>query len=191
MKTVEIIGYKRANLGKKETKALRTEGLVPCVMYGGSEQLHFGVPIFLFRDIVYTPDAVMVDLTVDGKQYRAVLQDLQVHPVNESILHADFMELAEDKELRMDIPVRLVGTSVGVVKGGKTSIRLARLKVKALPANMPDTVDVDITELDLGRSVKVSSIPTNNFQILTPGSNPVVSVVVPRALKGATPGKPE
>ena len=165
MKSVEIIGFKRANLGKKEAKAVREEGMIPCVMYGGAEQVHFAVPTFLFRDLIYTPEACMVDLNVEGKTYKAVLQDAQFHPVNESLLHADFLELHESKEVKMDIPVR-------------------KLKVQALPANMPDFVDVEVADLDLGKSVKVSAIKQNNFKILNPGSNPVVSVIIPRALKG-------
>lgn len=184
MKSVEIIGFKRANLGKKEAKAVREEGMIPCVMYGGAEQVHFAVPTFLFRDLIYTPEACMVDLNVEGKTYKAVLQDAQFHPVNESLLHADFLELNESKEVKMEIPVRLVGTAVGVIKGGKISIRMRKLKVQALPANMPDFVDVEVADLDLGKSVKVSAIKQNNFKILNPGSNPVVSVIIPRALKG-------
>ncbi len=184
MKSVEIIGFKRANLGKKEAKAVREEGMVPCVMYGGAEQVHFAVPTFLFRDLIYTPEARMVDLNVEGKMYKAILQDAQFHPVNEVLLHADFLELNQSKEVKMEIPVRLVGTSVGVTKGGKISVRMRKLKVQALPANMPEFVDVDITTLDLGKSVKVSAIPQEGFRILNPGSNPVVSVVIPRALKG-------
>jgi large subunit ribosomal protein L25 len=184
MKTIEVIGFKRANLGKKEAKATREEGLVPCVMYGGAEQVHFAVPTFLFRDLIYTPEARMVDLNVEGKHYKAILQDAQFHPVNESLLHADFLELNDAKEVRMEIPIRMVGTSVGVVKGGKISVLMRKLKVQALPANMPDFVDVNIADLDLGKSVKVSAIPTKNYKVLNPGSNPVVSVVIPRALKG-------
>jgi len=184
MKTIEVIGFKRANLGKKEAKATREQGLVPCVMYGGTEQVHFAIPTFLFRDLVYTPEARMVDLNVEGKHYKAILQDAQYHPVNESLLHADFLELNDDKEVRMDIPIRIVGTSVGVVKGGKISIRMRKLKVQALPANMPEFVDVNVADLDLGKSVKVSAIVQTNFKILNQGSNPVVSVIIPRALKG-------
>jgi large subunit ribosomal protein L25 len=184
MKSVEVIGFKRANLGKKEAKAVREEGMVPCVMYGGAESVHFAVPTFLFRDLIYTPEARMVDLNVEGKHYKAVLQDAQFHPVNESILHADFLELNESKELKMEIPIRMVGTSIGVIKGGKIAIKMRKLKVQALPANMPEFVDVQISDLDLGKSVKVSSIATDNFKILNPKSNPVVTVVIPRALKG-------
>jgi large subunit ribosomal protein L25 len=184
MKSVEVIGYKRANLGKKESKAVREEGLVPCVMYGGAEQVHFAVPTFLFRDLIYTPEARMVNLNVEGTHYKAILQDAQFHPVNESILHADFLELNDEKELKMEIPIRMVGTSVGVIKGGKISVKMRKLRVQALPINMPDFVDVEVADLDLGKSVKVSAIATANFRILNPKSNPVVTVVIPRALKG-------
>jgi large subunit ribosomal protein L25 len=184
MKSVEVIGFKRANLGKKEAKAVRSEGMVPCVMYGGAESVHFAVPTFLFRELIYTPEARFVDLNIEGTLYKAVLQDAQFHPVNESILHADFLELNENKELKMEIPIRMIGTSLGVTKGGKIAVKVRKLKVQALPANMPDFVDVQVADLDLGKSVKVGAIATNNFKVLNPKSNPVVTVVIPRALKG-------
>lgn len=186
MKSIEIIGYKRANLGKKETKAVRAEGLVPCVMYGGAEQRHFNVPYLLFRDLVYTPNAMMVDVNIEGTTFKCILQDMQFHPVNDSILHADFLELHEDRPVRMEIPVKLNGTAIGVAKGGKLSVRLPKLKVSALPKDMPDFVDIDVTDLDLGKSVKVSSIPAEGFTILNAPSTPVAGVVIPRALRGKT-----
>ncbi len=186
MKSIEIIGYKRANLGKKETKAVRAEGLVPCVMYGGAEQRHFNVPYLLFRDLVYTPNAHMVDVNIEGSTFRCILQDMQFHPVNDTILHADFLELHDEKPVRMEIPVRLNGVATGVTKGGKISMLLPKLKVSALPKDMPDFVDIDVTELDLGKSVKVSAVPSENFTILNNPSNPVAAIVIPRALRGKT-----
>jgi large subunit ribosomal protein L25 len=183
MKQVEIIGYKRANLGKKESKDLRLEANVPCVLYGGEEQLHFHVPMFLFRDIIYTGVACTVLLNLDGKQYKCIVQEAQFHPVNDMLLHVDFLLLKEDKEVKMNIPVAFVGTSPGVVKGGKFIQKVKTLSVKALPKNLPDFINVDISALEIGKSVKVGDIKAERYTILTSKAIPVASVVTTRALK--------
>ena len=183
MKSIEIIGFKRANLGKTEAKQLREESYVPCVLYGGSEQVHFRAPMIMFRDLIYSPEVSTVELNIEGTIYKAILQDKQFHPVNEMILHADFLELRDDREVKMDIPVRFVGVSPGVLSGGKLVTKLRKLKVKALPANLPDYIDVDISDLELGRSVKVSKIQPQNYTILTNPTSPVATVAIPRALK--------
>lgn len=184
MKTVEIIGFKRANLGKKESKELRNEANVPCVLYGGKEQVHFFAPMILFRDLVYTPDAHMVDLNIEGSLHKCILQDIQFHPVSEMILHADFLELREDKPVKMDIPVKLVGNALGVQKGGKLTRKLTKLTVKALPKHMPDYIEADISSLDLGKSLRVGDVQSKNYTILNATTVTVASVVIPRALKG-------
>ncbi|WP_242922615.1 50S ribosomal protein L25/general stress protein Ctc [Pontibacter liquoris] len=185
MQTLEIIGFKRANLGKQQSKELRNESFVPGVLYGGGEQVHFYSPAILFRDLVYSPEVYEVDLNIEGTHYRAILQDVQFHPVNEVLLHVDFLQLHDDKEVRMDIPVKMVGVSPGVLAGGKLVTKLRKLKVKALPANLPDFVEVDITDLELGKSIKVSKIKTGNYEILTNPLAPVATVTIPRALKSA------
>ena len=184
MKNVEIIGYKRANLGKKESKDLRLEGNVPCVLYGGKEQVHFYSPMILFRDLVYTGDAHMVELNIEGDKYNCVLQDIQFHPVSEIILHADFLQMFEDKAVKMDIPVKFEGTAPGVIAGGRLITKLRKISVKALPANMPDFIPVDISKLALGKSVKVNEIKTENYEILNNPANTIATVEVPRALRG-------
>jgi large subunit ribosomal protein L25 len=183
MKTVEIIGYKRANLGKKDSKDLRLEASVPCVLYGGTEQLHFHVPMFLFKDVIYTHEACKVLLNFEGKQYTCIVQEAQFHPVNEMLLHVDFLELNESKPVKMNIPLSFVGTAPGVIKGGKFVQKVKTLKVKALPANLPDTIEVDISKLDLGKLVKVSEIKTEGYTILNAKSIPVATVSIPRSLK--------
>jgi large subunit ribosomal protein L25 len=188
MKTLEIIGFKRANLGKKEVKRLRNEGNVPCVVYGGKEQYHFYAPMILFKDIVYTADAHMVDVNIEGDIYNCILQDIQFHPVNEIILHADFLELQKGKELKMNIPVKLVGTAPGVMKGGKLYMKHRYLTVKALPENLPQYIDVDVSKLQLGKAVKVSDLKSKNYQILLDPIKSIVSVEVPRALRGKAEG---
>ncbi len=185
MKTLEIIGFKRANLGKQQSKELRNESFVPGVLYGNGEQVHFYAPAILFRDLIYSPEVYEVDLNVEGTHYRAVLQDAQFHPVNEMLLHVDFLQLQDDKAVKLDIPVKFVGTSPGVIAGGKLSVKLRALKVKALPANLPDYVEVDISDLELGKSIKVSKVTPDNYEILTNPNSPIATVTVPRALKSA------
>jgi len=185
MQTLEIIGFKRANLGKQQAKDLRKESYVPGVLYGGEEQVLFYAPAILFRDLVYSPQVYEVDLNIEGTHYRTVLQDTQFHPVNEMLLHVDFLLLHDDKEVKLDIPVKLVGNSPGVLAGGKLVTKLRKLKVKALPANLPDNVEVDISDLELGKSIKVNKIKTGNYQILTSSMAPVATVTIPRALKSA------
>lgn len=183
MKSVEIVGFKRANLGKTSSKELREKAEVPCVLYGGKEQVHFAVPMYLFKALVYTPDAHTVALNVEGKKYKAILQDIQFHPVNDIILHADFLELDDNKEVKIEVPVKVVGHSIGVEKGGKLNQKLRKVKIASLPANLPDFVTIDVTELDLGKTVKVSSIKAEKYRILNPPAVPVVSIEIPRALK--------
>lgn len=183
MKTLEIIGYHRANLGKKESKGLRREGSVPCVLYGGEKQVHFHSPMILFRDLVYTPDAHLVKLNVEGDEYNCILQDIQFHPVSEMILHADFLQIFDDKPVKMEIPVSFTGNSPGLQKGGKLLVKQKRLKVRALPQNLPDSIVVDVSDLDLGRSVKIKDLKPENYEILNPLANPIASVEIPRALR--------
>ena len=180
MKTIEIIGYNRANLGKKNSKKLREEGNVPCVVYGGNEQIHFHSPMILFRDLVYTPGANFVKLNIEGIEKDAILQEIQFHPVSEVILHADFLELQENKKIRMDIPVKIIGDSPGVQQGGKILIRIRKLSLMAYPKNMPSFVEVDISELQLGKSVSVETLLNDQYEILNSPLVSVVSVNVPR-----------
>jgi len=184
MKALEIIGYQRANLGKKEAKRLRAEGNVPCVLYGGDEQIHFYAPMILFRPLVYTDQAHFVTLNIEGVEKRCILQDIQFHPVNEMIMHADFLELHEGKPVKMDIPVQLNGTAVGVTKGGKLMHKRHFLRIKALPKDMPDHIEVDVTDLDFGKSVKVKDVPEGNYQVMDNQAISIAVIEVPRALRG-------
>ncbi|TRX49203.1 50S ribosomal protein L25/general stress protein Ctc [Fulvivirga sp. M361] len=186
MKTVEIIGFKRANLGKSEAKRLRADSQVPCVLYGGDEQIHFSAPMILFRELVYTDEAHFVHLNIEGKEFQAVLQDIQFHPVSEVILHVDFLQIFEGKKLKMDIPVHFEGTSPGVAKGGTLIKKRRHLRVLALPKDMPEHIVVDLGKLDFGRAVKVNEIEVSNFEILDSSIASVAVVEVPRALRGKT-----
>src|SRR6188474_3144951 len=142
MKTIEIIGYKRANLGKSDAKLIRAEGSVPCVLYGGNEQVHFYAPMILFRELVYTNEAHFVHLNIEGEEGQAILQEVQFHPVSEIILHADFLRIGEDRKIKMNIPVRFVGIAKGLSKGGTLVGKKNSLKVYAFPKDMPDHIDV-------------------------------------------------
>jgi large subunit ribosomal protein L25 len=184
MKTQEIIGFKRANLGKATVKALREDSQVPCVLYGGETQIHFSVPMILFKNLVYTPEAHIAELNIEGSIYRAILQDIQFHPVNEIILHADFLLLNENKEVKLEIPIKLVGNAPGVQKGGKLINKLRKVKIKSLPKNLPDYIEVDISGLDLGKAVRIGDIKTEGFTILNSPLVSIASVEVPRALRG-------
>ena len=180
MEIIEIIGYKRANLGKQNSKKLREEGNVPCVVYGGKEQIHFHSPMILFRDLVYTPGANFVKLNIEGIEKDAILQDIQFHPVSETILHADFLELQDDKKVKMEIPVKIIGNSPGVQQGGKILMRIRKLSLMAYPKNMPSFVEVDISELQLGKSIKVEELLNDQYDILNSPLVSVVSVNIPR-----------
>ncbi len=184
MKTVEIIGYKRANLGKTESKRLRAEGYVPSVIYGGEAQVHFYAPMILFRDLVYTDEAHFVKLNIEGDIYEAILQDIQFHPVSEIIMHTDFLQLFKGTKIKMDIPVRPVGTPVGIQQGGKLIKKLRFLTIKALPKDMPEFIEVEVENLGLGKSVKVGEVAENNFEILNSPLVTIMGIEVPRALRG-------
>lgn len=183
MKTVEIIGYQRANLGKSAAESFRKEGLVPCVLYGGGEQVHFAAPVILFRDLIYTNEAHFVHLNIEGDECDAILQEVQFHPVSEIILHADFLRISEGRKIKMEIPTRLVGKAPGVEKGGALVRKRATLKVIAFPKDMPDHIDVDCSELDFHHAVKVSDVKIPGLQFADPPQASIAVVEVPRAAK--------
>ncbi len=185
MKTIEIIGYKRANLGKSEAKKLRSEANVPCVLYGGDKQVHFYAPMILFRDLIYTQDAHFVSLNIEGEEFQAILQDIQFHPVSEIILHADFLQLFEGKKIKMDVPVKLVGQSPAVMEGGVLIHKRRKLSVLSLPKNMPSYIDCDISELVFHHSVKVKDVTSGDYEILDTKIASIAVVEIPRALKSA------
>lgn len=184
MKTTEIVGFNRENLGTKYSKLLRADGNVPSVLYGGDKVIHFHTPAYLYRELLYTPEAYIVELNVEGVEKKCVLKDAQFHPVSEELLHVDLLEIFDDKAVIMDIPVSITGKSAGVVKGGQVYLKAKTLKVKALPAKLPQTVAVDITKLDLGQSLVVREVAVDSdFEIITKPSVSIVQVIVPRALK--------
>ncbi len=191
MKTLEVIGFKRANLDSASLSELRESGNVPCVVYGPGikEQIHFYSPIILFRDLIYTPEVHLVELNIEGTIIKAVLKDAQFHPVSEMLLHADFVAYAEDKPIKFEIPVKVVGNSPGIAVGGKLEMKTRVLKVKGLANDFPDFVTVDISKLELGKSFKVEDLSVEGFEILTSPNVSIVTVGIPRALRGKKPGE--
>ena len=183
MKTVEIIGYRRANLGKAAAENDRQEGNVPCVLYGGGEQIHFSSPVILFKDLVYTNEAHFVHLNIEGDECQAILQEIQFHPVSEIILHADFLRISEERKIKMEIPTRLVGKAPGVEKGGALVRKRATLKVIAFAKDMPDHIDVDCSTLDFHHAIKVSDVKIANLEFADPPQASIAVVEVPRAAK--------
>lgn len=183
MKTVEIIGYRRANLGKTDSQRLRDEGNVPCVLYGGDNQIHFHSPMILFRDLVYTQDAKFVHVNIEGEECQAILQEVQFHPVSEVILHADFLRVSEDRKIKMSIPVRLIGQAPGVAKGGTLVRKRASLKVYGFPKDMPDHIDVEVSGLDFHHAVKIGDMNIEGLEFLDPHQATIAAVEVPRAAK--------
>ena len=183
MKTIEIIGYRRANLGKTDSQKIREEGNVPCVLYGGNEQIHFYSPVILFRDLVYTNEAHFVHLNIEGEECQAIMQEIQFHPVSEIILHVDFLRITDARKIKMDIPVRLVGQAPGVAKGGALVRKRASLKIYGFAKDMPDHIDVDCSSLDFHHAVKVGDMKMANLEFLDPKMAAIASVEVPRAAK--------
>ena len=182
MKSITIKGSERESVGKKATKALRNAGKVPCVVYGGEKPLHFSADELAFKNLVYTPNAHTVKVDLDkGEKVKAVMQDIQFHPVTDRILHIDFYQLFDDKEVTMDIPVRLQGNSPGVRNGGRLLFRNRKLTITALPDNLPDFFDVDINSLKIRDNILVESLLSDDFTILQPDSTVVVQVKTARA----------
>jgi large subunit ribosomal protein L25 len=181
MKTFDIKGTERKNVGKKSTKELRRNQMVPCVLYGGEKNIHFAVEEKAFQYLVYTPNVYIVNLDIDGKKYQAVMQDLQFHPVSDTIEHIDFLEIADDRKVNIAIPVKLNGLAEGVKQGGKLMLKLRKLKVRGLPKDFPDTLDIDVTSLVLGKSIKVGELNFKNLDLLDAKNAVVVSVKLTRS----------
>ncbi|MDR1887609.1 MAG: 50S ribosomal protein L25/general stress protein Ctc [Prevotellaceae bacterium] len=188
MKRIKLEGTERTGLGKKETKKSRNAQQVPCVLYGnGLDNLHFTVPVTGLKPIVYTPEAFLIDLDISGKKHLAVLRDMQFHPLTDEILHIDFFNVDETKPVAIDLPVVITGNSEGVKQGGKLQVLIRKLKVAALTKDLPDSLDVDITDVGLGKTIFVRDLSYPNISILTPPSSTVCRVKVTRAAREQTP----
>ena len=186
MQSVAITGTARTVLGKKAVKAVRSEGHIPCNVYGGKENIHFSAPVNDFKSLLYTPDFKVAEITVNGSVHKAIVKEIQAHPVTDQILHIDFVELVPEKVLKAELPLRLVGQSEGARTGGAIIQKMRRAKVKTTPENLVDVLEVDITGLELGDSARVRDIkPVDGLEVLNNPSSPVVSIEIPRALRSA------
>ena len=180
MKSITIKGSQRESVGKVATKALRNAGQVPCVIYGGDKPVHFSAEELAFKNLVYTPNVYTASIELGNEKFAAVLQDIQFHPVTDKILHVDFYQLFEDKEISMNIPVKLVGSSKGVMIGGALRHNMRKLRVKALPANLPDVIEADITELEIGNKLVVRTLKNDSYTIMHPETTVVAQVRMSR-----------
>lgn len=191
MRTFELEGKLRQNLGKKESKRLRVENQVPCVLYGQEENVHFYCDFEAVRKMIYTPHVFLVNLKVDGQDYQAIMQDVQYHPVTDMPLHIDFLKTYDDKPVKVNIPVVTEGFAKGIREGGRMQVEMRRLWVSALPKDLPDEIKIDVTELGIGDSYRVSDVETDTLKILNFKSVPVVRVLVTRASRSAGGALPE
>ncbi len=187
MKSFSIKAQKRTDLGKKNSKQLRAANQVPCVMYGGQENIHFYAHANDFRKMIYTDQVYVIELDIDGNTAKAVLKEIQFHPVTDAILHIDFVQVFDDKPAVVTLPVKLTGTSEGILAGGKLRLRRRVLKVKGLVKDMPDSLEIDITKLNIGDVTKVADLNYDKLELLDPSQSMVVGIVSSRlAAKGMT-----
>ncbi|MDR3653491.1 MAG: 50S ribosomal protein L25/general stress protein Ctc [Paludibacter sp.] len=191
MKTFDLKGTVRTDLGKKATKAERVVDNVPCVLYGGAENTHFTTTISDIRKMIYSPEVFVVNLDIDGKKTKAIMKALQFHPVSDKVLHIDFLQLTEDKPVIVELPVKLEGLAEGVKAGGKLALEMRKLKVKGLYTQIPENIVIDVTALGLGKSIQVAKVSVANLEILNAKNAVVAQVKLTRAARGAaaTAGK--
>ena len=176
MKSITIKGSKRESVGKVSTKALRNAGKVPCVIYGGDQPVHFSAEEKAFKNLVYTPNVYTTAIELDGQTFASILQDIQFHPVTDKILHVDFYQLHDDKAVTMNIPVKLKGTSPGVLNGGSLRFTNRKLRVKAVPANLPDFIEADISKLKIGSKLYITELFNDDYTFMHPDNTVVVQV---------------
>ncbi len=183
MKQVSLSGSARQNVGKKDAKAVRNSGKVPCVVYGSGKQTHFSVKHIDIEKILYSKDVYQVNLNVDGAKYSAIIQDVQQHPVTDKIVHVDFLELEDNNKVKVEIPIVIEGRSPGVLSGGRLQQVFRKLRVEAFPKDVPEVLKVDISNLKIGNSIRVKSLASDSINILNAPNAVVVSVKMAR---GAT-----
>jgi large subunit ribosomal protein L25 len=183
MKTITIEGHLRTELGKQATRQLRSEEKVPGVIYGGAKEVNFSAPATSFKTLVYTPDFQLAEIKVAGSAYRCILKDLQFDKVTDQLIHADFLELVEDKKVIATIPLKFTGAPAGVKAGGKLITKMKSLKIKTLPKYLKENIEVDLTELELNGNVRVEDVKADNYEILNSPRIPIASIVLTRQLK--------
>ena len=183
MKSVSISGSPRANVGKKDATALRNSKQVPCVLYGGKEQIHFSALETDFKPLLYTPDVNTINIDIAGKKYNAIIQEAQYHALNDRLLHVDFLEIVPGRAVVMNIPVRTTGTSPGVRNGGKLNKKLKTLKIKGPVEKMPDAVTIPIDNMQIGDSVRVGDLKLDGLTLLNAANVTIVSVQITRVVE--------
>lgn len=183
MNTITIEGQLRTGFGKSSTRQLRSQGLVPGVIYGGPQEVSFAAPATEFKNLVYTPNFQIAEIKLDGKSYRTILKDLQFDKVSDQLIHVDLLELVEDKKVVADIPIKLVGASKGVKEGGRLVSKMKSLKVKTYPRHLQEAIEVPIDDLELNGNIRVEDVVAENFEILNSPRIPIASVVMTRQLK--------
>ncbi len=189
MKKIELKASKREVIGKKAAKELRKKEVVPGVLYGGEKVVHFAIEEKQLKDLIYTPSVYIVDLDVEGTKVEAILQDIQFHPVSDRVVHIDFLQIFEDKPVVIEIPVKLTGLAEGVKAGGRLSLDQRKLRVKALPGNLPDTLDIKVDSLKLGQSIQVGALEFENLELLNAKNSVVAAVKLTRAARAAQQAK--
>jgi len=190
MKTITIEGQLRTEHGKSATRQLRSQELVPGVIYGGAQEINFSAPAKAFKPLVYTPNFQLAEVTVDGKTYRCILKDLQFDKVSDELIHIDLLELVEDKRVIATIPLKFTGTAQGVKEGGRLVIKMKSLKVKTFPRYLKEQIEVNVDNLEIGGNIRVEDVQVENYEILNSPRIPIASVVTTRQLRqeeGATP----
>ncbi len=183
MKTITIEGQIRTEFGKKATRQLRLEEKVPAVIYGGAKEINFAAPATAFKNIVYTPQFMVVLAKIDGKDYRCVIKDLQFDKVSDELIHVDFLELVEDKKVIVTLPLKFTGAPVGVKAGGKLVTKIKSLKVKLLPKYLRENIELDITNLELNENIRVQDVKADNMEIMNSPRIPIASITMTRQLK--------
>ena len=183
MKTITIEGQIRTEFGKGATRQLRSEEKVPAVIYGGAQEINFAAPAVAFKHVVYTPDFLIIEVKVGGKAYKCVLKDLQFDKVSDQLIHIDFLELVADKKVVVTLPIKFVGTPAGVKAGGKLVTKIKSLKVKALPKDLRENIELDITNLELNENIRVQDVKVANMEIMNSPRIPIASVTMTRQLK--------
>ena len=183
MKTITIEGQLRTEMGKKATRQLRSQEMVPGVIYGGAQEVNFSATAKAFKPIVYTSEFMKAEILVDGKKYECILKDLQFHKVTDDLLHLDFLELVDDKKVVATLPLHLTGAPVGVKAGGKLVVKMKSLKVKALPKDLRESITLDISNLQLNENIRVQDVNAENMEILNSPRIPIATVVMTRQLK--------
>lgn len=185
MKTFELKGTVRTEIGKKASKAIRVAGSVPCELYGVGENIHFTCTNSDLRKLIYTPEIYVVNLNIDGKEFKAVMREIQFHPVTDKVLHIDFYQVNEEKPVVMEVPVKLEGLAAGVRAGGKLSLEMRKLRVKAIYTNIPEVLVINVESLELGKTIQVRALEFENMEILNAPNAVVCAVKLTRAARGA------